>query len=127
MYATKHGSASNWVTIWQPVVLGSLCGRRPQRCRNIWTQTHVDSALEAFNIIQVPLSARDQEIQTLATDAAHKPFTSCIGKGCQLQVIVTLTIDLSRSSTLFIRCEVIRFTCRIISGYFSCSSAPTRK
>ena len=30
------------------------------------------------NPTQVPLSERDQEIQTLATDATHQPFTSCI-------------------------------------------------
>jgi hypothetical protein len=48
----------------------------------------------------------DDMIENLAAAASHPAFRHPIGKGCQLQVIVTLTIDLSRSPTLFIRCEV---------------------
>ena len=49
---------------------------------------------------------RNDMVEYLAAAASHPAFCGPVGKGCQLQVIVTLTIDLSRSSTLFIRCEV---------------------
>jgi len=40
---------------------------------------------------------RDDMVENLAAAASYPAFRGSVGKGRQLQVIVTLTIDLSRS------------------------------
>ena len=51
----------------------------------------------------------DDMIENLAAAASHPAFRNPIGEGCQLHSIVMLPIHLSRSLTLFIRCEVRSF------------------
>ena len=55
---------------------------------------------------QMSLFQRDDVIQHLTAYAPNPSFRDSVGQGSQLHIIVTLRIHVSKSSILFIHCEV---------------------
>ena len=59
--------------------------------------------------LQMPRVQNDEMVQAVSSYRADQALNIRIGEGCQLHSIVMLPIHLSRSLTLFIRCEVRSF------------------
>src|ERR1700683_4827772 len=88
MQSAQHRLATHSMALWKAVSMLRLGRRGGKRCRDTWPQTHVNTAVIVMaypaieNVLEMPLSQRNEEVQTLPADRSDETLANriCLGR-----------------------------------------------